>query len=253
MIALLMLAEVIVGTAGGWEIVEGKNDCSARADYQDGTAIEFGPAHSTGWSSLVMWNERWRSIVADKKYTIRIQFDNAASSYVQGEGMKTSDAGGLFVSWDDTGVLPEAMIASRLKLWNGSNFIGAYDLKGSAAAVRSVARCSGRANVRPKADPFAAPDAPELPTGMSSASPISRWVTADDYPSNALREEKEGTSTLKIGVDRKGLVQSCVVAASSGSTDLDEAACRAVSRRARYEAGAPKTTTEIVQWQIPRN
>ena len=85
------------------------------------------------------------------------------------------------------------------------------------------------------------------------------WATTDDYPSRALREEREGVTRFSVTVDARGRVSNCQVTGSSGHPDLDEAACRAITRRARFEPatdgnGDPTTGSysNSVRWQIPR-
>jgi protein TonB len=85
------------------------------------------------------------------------------------------------------------------------------------------------------------------------------WATTDDYPSRALREEKEGVTRFSVTVNTDGRVTDCTVTGSSGTPELDEAACRAITRRARFHPatdgdGNPTTGTysNSVRWQIPK-
>lgn len=84
------------------------------------------------------------------------------------------------------------------------------------------------------------------------------WVTTNDYPALALREGREGLVgfTLTIGTD--GRVQSCDITMSSGSLDLDDAACSLIRQRARFTpARNVKGKVQAgryanrVRWQIP--
>ena len=73
---------------------------------------------------------------------------------------------------------------------------------------------------------------------------------ADDYPARAAREEREGRVKILVSVSPHGRVSDCVVAASSGSADLDEAACNSALRRARYRpatdaGGVPMATANV--------
>lgn len=108
-----------------------------------------------------------------------------------------------------------------------------------------------------------APPAPPPPPRVSQAAGArgdeSSWVTQDDYPPAALREEKEGTSVIAWTINIQGRVENCRTTQTSGSTDLDEAACRALTRRGRYtpakdENGNPIATTKSrrVRWVIPQ-
>ncbi len=63
------------------------------------------------------------------------------------------------------------------------------------------------------------------------------WVQriTNDYPSRAAREEIEGTVGVRVTVTADGRATGCSVTSSSGSSILDDAACKAVERYARFE------------------
>jgi len=111
--------------------------------------------------------------------------------------------------------------------------------------------------VPPPAPP--APPAPRVqPKAPNPRGNPGSWATTDDYPARALREEREGVTRFRVTVDTRGRVTSCEVTGSSGSPDLDDAACKAISRRARFEPatdgnGQPTTGTysNSVRWQMP--
>ena len=111
--------------------------------------------------------------------------------------------------------------------------------------------------------PPAAPPAPPpprfTPKGAVPKGNPGSWATTDDYPSRALREEKEGVTRFTVQVGPDGRVTNCTVTGSSGTPELDDAACRAITRRARF---TPATNGEgqpvagsysnSVRWQIPK-
>ena len=111
--------------------------------------------------------------------------------------------------------------------------------------------------------PPAAPPAPPPPR-FTPKSPEPRgnpgsWATPDDYPNRALREEREGVTRFTVQVNAEGRVTSCNVTNSSGSPDLDDAACRSVSRRARFKTATngegeavAGSWSSSVRWQIPK-
>jgi protein TonB len=87
----------------------------------------------------------------------------------------------------------------------------------------------------------------------------SQWITTDDYPPSALRANEEGNVTIAWTINTQGRVENCHVTASSGHSDLDEAACRAITRRGRYtpakdQNGNPiaQTQSRRVVWKIPQ-
>ena len=108
------------------------------------------------------------------------------------------------------------------------------------------------------APPPAPPPPPAAPP--KQATPRGRpqsWVTNDDYPSRALRNEEQGTTGVRLSIGTDGRVTGCDVTSSSGSTELDDAVCRLLTRRARFEPaiqnGQPTTGTWSTRftWAIP--
>jgi protein TonB len=107
----------------------------------------------------------------------------------------------------------------------------------------------------------AAPPAPRFqPVGAKPKGNPGSWATTNDYPSRALREEREGTSGFRLTIGPDGRVTDCQITRSSGSPDLDEATCSNVRRRARFEPakdgdGNPTTGSysSSVRWVIPKD
>lgn len=80
-----------------------------------------------------------------------------------------------------------------------------------------------------------------------------------DYPLQALREGREGTSHFSVTVGTDGRAKDCVITKSSGSADLDAETCRMMSVRGRWSPainanGAPVDSkySGKVNWKIPR-
>lgn len=112
--------------------------------------------------------------------------------------------------------------------------------------------------------PPAAPPAPPPPR-FSPKNPAPRgapqdWVTTDDYPARALREERTGTVGFRLTVGPDGRPSDCEITSSSGSPDLDETACNLLKRRGRFAPGTDgegKPTTGYyasrIKWVIPKD
>lgn len=84
------------------------------------------------------------------------------------------------------------------------------------------------------------------------------WIKAEDYPADALRAGEQGISHVRWDVTTDGTAENCTIVESSGSPDLDQAACTAILNRARYtpafdKQGRPTrdTADRRVRWQIP--
>jgi protein TonB len=96
------------------------------------------------------------------------------------------------------------------------------------------------------------------PTNPSPANAPSGWATSVDYPAASLRLDEHGTTQFRVSVGSDGLVKACEIVKSSGSRRLDDATCKLVSKRARFEPAKDKngettvgTYSNSVRWVLP--
>lgn len=108
----------------------------------------------------------------------------------------------------------------------------------------------------PQAAP--APPPPTINRQAGAKGDPAQWITNDDYPSRALQDKAAGTTSIRWDINTQGRVENCVVTASSGNSDLDQAACRAITRRGKYspaldQSGNPirSSSARRVVWRIP--
>ena len=107
----------------------------------------------------------------------------------------------------------------------------------------------------------AAPPPPRFtPKSAAPKGNPANWATSNDYPSRALREEREGTTGFRVTVGTDGKVTDCQITSSSGTPELDAATCDNVRRRARFTPatdgeGNPTTGTYAnhIRWVIPKD
>ena len=85
------------------------------------------------------------------------------------------------------------------------------------------------------------------------------WITVDDYPPSSIRAEEEGVTAVSWIINTSGRVENCQVTESSGSSALDMATCRALTRRGRYQPaldsyGDPVASSgsRRVTWRLPQ-
>jgi TonB family protein len=83
------------------------------------------------------------------------------------------------------------------------------------------------------------------------------WTTAADYPNRAMRAGISGTAIARISVDASGRVSDCVIVATSGNADLDQASCASATWRGRYRpaigSNGEVVATDIivdVRWEV---
>jgi protein TonB len=113
--------------------------------------------------------------------------------------------------------------------------------------IQTVREPPPPAPVIPIARPVAPPPAPSQARGATPKSQGS-WAARiqENYPPRAVREEREGRVGVAVTIGADGKVTACSVSGSSGSSDLDQAACTGMQRYARFnpaldDAGNPTT------------
>lgn len=109
--------------------------------------------------------------------------------------------------------------------------------------------------------PPAAPPPPRFtPKAATPKGNPGNWATSNDYPSRALREEREGVTGFRVSVSADGRVADCTVTSSSGTPELDETACAKIRQRARFNPatdgeGQPTggSYSGRIRWVIPKD
>ena len=113
--------------------------------------------------------------------------------------------------------------------------------------------------VVPKADPPAPPveKARTVEPARARAN-LASYVSDEDYPSNAVRNEEQGTTRFRLAVGPDGKVKDCTVTSSSGSSALDSTTCRLMKQRARFTPAKDNrgeftsdTVTNAIRWVLP--
>jgi periplasmic protein TonB len=86
---------------------------------------------------------------------------------------------------------------------------------------------------------------------------LAALFSADDYPTEALRREEQGTVTADLRVDESGRVSRCTVSGSSGSTSLDATTCDILRHRARFAPATngsgqaiPGSYSQRITWRL---
>ncbi|WP_395329096.1 energy transducer TonB [Novosphingobium sp. BL-8H] len=114
--------------------------------------------------------------------------------------------------------------------------------------------------ITPFPQPSTTPSPRFQPRGAMPRNDPSSWITTQDYPTSELRAEHQGMVRFRVDVDARGRAGQCTILSSSGYSGLDEATCKYVSKRARFE---PATNADgeaaagsymgTIRWIIPRD
>jgi len=108
---------------------------------------------------------------------------------------------------------------------------------------------------RPTVQP--APPAPIAPP-KRAVPRNGNWITDDDYSRRAILDEAEGSVGFRLVIGTNGRVSSCELTRSSGHGVLDDATCKLISNRARFDPATDETGARVVStysgsvlWQLP--
>jgi protein TonB len=109
----------------------------------------------------------------------------------------------------------------------------------------------------PRADPMPLPQPRTVEPARAKAN-LASYVSDEDYPSNAVRNEEQGTTRFRLVVGPDGKVKDCSVTSSSGSSALDSTTCKLMRQRARFtpaknNRGEPTgdTVASAIRWVLP--
>ena len=95
-------------------------------------------------------------------------------------------------------------------------------------------------------------------TGAVPRNGPAGWITNDDYSDRDLRRGNEGTASYRLVIGSDGRVDACEITRSTGHSTLDNATCRLIRQRARFDAAMNDrgqkvvgTYSGTVAWRIP--
>jgi TonB family protein len=69
---------------------------------------------------------------------------------------------------------------------------------------------------------------------VAPTDPKKPWINGRDYPTNMLRGGYEGVVNFRLLIDAKGTATSCHIQTSTRPKEFDDAVCRIVMRRVRF-------------------
>ncbi|HEY0043097.1 MAG TPA: TonB family protein [Allosphingosinicella sp.] len=117
---------------------------------------------------------------------------------------------------------------------------------------------------RPAETYIAPPPPPPPPPPPRTVEParakanLGSYVSDADYPAAAIRSVELGRTAFRLTVGADGRVKECSIVGSSGSSALDNATCKIMKQRARFQPArnsAGQETTDTVQssikWVLP--
>lgn len=98
----------------------------------------------------------------------------------------------------------------------------------------------------------------EWPHSSRSPRMLAIAIGDEDYPTEAIRAGREGTSQTRVVISPAGRVTRCTISLGSGSAVLDRAACEGMAGASfspgRDDQGrpVPSSVTVPITWRLPR-
>jgi TonB family protein len=265
MIASLALFAAMVGEpqdataplepTGKWEVEQGADMCTATRPYGDGSdAVSLTLRAFPLWETLLIFVGVPTTRFAPTRLSqAAIGFDDEPPRSVEALTYTTADKRTLVqrlrLYQKDAGLLAQANLihiepdGRRLSL----------HLTSVPGVVKALATCDAALLKGWGIDPD---EKAHTARGAEVAGdPAAQWITTKDYPAGALKQGRVGTTTMIWAVGLDGRVHDCRIIESSGTSDLDAAACHALEERGRYTPaigtdGKPMVShiTRVVRW-----
>jgi len=255
----------------GWTIGEVDDGCGMMQEYEGkGDTQLYLFLTSEGRVFLTLSNYAW-SAVKDEQYDLKFYLNGVAYSGAPSFGIgEKYDSRKGFATQMTANFIDDFANGTGLKILRGETVVDHLDLKGTGQAVTTLKRCVAHVRAEKDAadrekrrlayiadDPFGGDRSSAEMEKYGEKSPEPRtnpgsWLSDADYPSRAQREERAGTVGYALDVAADGRVTGCQITKSSGHADLDEATCRLLPRRARFESGKAFRYEGEQVWRLPQ-
>jgi TonB family protein len=181
---------------------------------------------------LVVVDKNWTNapLRAGASITVRFDTGETAEATVQGfQGERWNGFVAYGVPADLIGILAKA---KSVRVEHKNRPLFAADLPQAAKAVAALRLCEADALRGWGVDPA---ERDRLRRPAKLRNPAVPFMDDTDYPEEARRQGKQGTSIARLTVEADGKVSECGIASSSGSPALDAQTCAIFSTRPRFD------------------
>lgn len=254
MIASAMLAMQVLSSSAAvppstkWGVDYGEDRCVITRSFTTAgesaiLAIDANPVSGRGEMLLISPHIIKKSTRASAKVTVTPGAAELSLSWLATQNRDGTLTARLSV---DNVAWPKILQATEMSVDGLSEGKIIIPLRGIDKAVEAAKVC-GRALLRSwSADPDAMIEAPQ---GRNPPS----WISYTDYPAEALRNNQQGIVKTITTVNAKGQPTACRTVVSSGFPALDMATCKAIMKRAHYDAADRETRYEYsrIAWLLP--
>ncbi len=236
------------GVVSGWYVASSGDSCGMFSSTASAGGSETVILKRLDGALIVqLKNPNWR-VEPGKDYRVAFQIDGRVYSGAHRilpvvSGFITTFAG-LFEN--------ELGAGKTLSISRDGAVIDQLALTGSSAALKTIENCLADLRSLP-ATTLSQAARPPKPQGSPA-----KWITLADYPDSAIRAGRQGSVAFRLSIGRDGRPSGCAITTSSGSSDLDDATCKNVVKRARFTPAQGQNGEAVdgvyesrVTWTLP--
>lgn len=243
--------------AGPWTVEYAESMCLLSREYGTGdgkATLGFRPGPMSDHMRLVVLKQDLSSRI--ERGTAVYRFDDRApaeapfvSAPVKGKGVRVV---AIDVKRDDLAALSSA----KQVLIKAGRVEATLAPRGVGAAMKALTACENDLLVAWGMDPAALASIATHPRAKGSG--VMSFFSTEDYPSEAIRRDEQGTVGFRILVGVDGRVSDCRIIETSGSKILDQQTCNISLRRFQFEPAKTHDGRAIaslsfsrVRWVLP--
>ncbi|MFC4293277.1 energy transducer TonB [Sphingorhabdus arenilitoris] len=256
------------GNVSGWYVSSGENSCGLYSSEFAGPGTEVVILKRLDGNIYLQANNLSWALGNGWEASTRIEIDGQSYGGVMNVAPLSAYPGRGMIIVFSSDLEADLRRGKRLSITVNGLTLADISLGGSSAALAVAQSCldelrSGGSGSTASASTAAASagfetiSAAAVTEAKPKGSPGS-WIEMRDYPSSALRDRREGTTSFRLTIGSDGRVDNCEITSSSGHADLDAATCTAMTRRARFTpargANGLETTGSYdsrVVWKVP--
>jgi TonB family protein len=270
----------VVQPSGPWRMDNAAGTCDLRRDYETGersVTLQILRAAGPGTFDIALAGPGLPKLSKRSKITVRVDPQGLSRPFEFSFMKVPKPSARAMRGYDiDASLFSSLAADQQISFADGQGFQLALNLSGARAAFAAMQTCYEDLLRSWTVDP--AQLTPGSPNALDARReggnpgvviaqvfgqtpqpvPKDSWVSWNDYPSAALREERGGTVVMALSVNATGSVEACRVVVSSGFEPLDQGSCQTMIARARYApatdhsgAAKPSTAIERIRWIIP--
>jgi TonB family protein len=239
-----------------WLVDWGQNQCSlvreAAGAPAAGIALQLVPG--TESLDIVVVDESWSGFPVKSGEDVTVRLDVGEPVSAKARRLRSKERVAIVLPNLDRGLIDLYAKASSITIEARNKKIAHMSLPAAAKAVQALQTCERDILKEWKVDTAALATLRQRAKGKKS---LAAYVSDNDYPPDALQNDEEGTSVVRLTIEPDGKASACGIVSSSGSRALDLYTCAIFVRRAEYHpaldaAGRPVRSVLFTRltWRI---